>query len=117
MTYNNFIDRWNDLADSDKINCFMEYANEHNFDDLLYYFDEEFFKMFFPDPVEAARAVYFGNIECWSDEYIRFNGYGNLESLSESQAANFADDFTDEIYEHEEIWLKYIDDVDDDNDD
>ena len=65
--------------------------------------------------VEAARAVYFGNIECWSDEYIRFNGYGNLESLSESQAANFADDFTDKIYEHEEIWLKYIDD--DDNDD
>ena len=71
--------------------------------------------MFFSDPIEAARAVYFGNIESWIDEYIRFNGYGNLESLSESQAASFADDFTDEIYEHEEIWLKYIDD--DDNDD
>lgn len=44
------------------------------------YFDEEFFKIFFSDPIEAARATYFGNIQNWNDKYIRFNAYGNLES-------------------------------------
>lgn len=34
------------------------------------------------DPVEAARMVYFGNVKSWGDDYFRFNGYGNIESLS-----------------------------------
>jgi hypothetical protein len=46
-------------------------------------FDEEFFDVYFSEKMEIARAVFFGNIESWSDDYIRFNGYGNLESLSD----------------------------------
>lgn len=34
------------------------------------------------DPVAAAKMVYFGNIKNWNDDYFRFNGYGNIESLS-----------------------------------
>ena len=34
------------------------------------------------DPVEAARMVYFGNVKSWHDDYFRFNGYGNIESIS-----------------------------------
>lgn len=34
------------------------------------------------DPVEAARMVYFGNVKNWCDDYFRFNGYGNIESIS-----------------------------------
>jgi hypothetical protein len=52
----------------------------------VYDFDDDFFSMFFEGkPVEAARATFFGNIQNWMDEYIRFNGYGNLESLSSYQ--------------------------------
>lgn len=44
-------------------------------------FDDDFWKNYFKDnPYEAARATYFGNIQNWNDEYIRFNGYGNLET-------------------------------------
>lgn len=44
-------------------------------------FDDEFFDIYFENkPYEAARATYFGNIQNWNDKYIRFNGYGNLET-------------------------------------
>ena len=44
-----------------------------------YPFDDEFF-MIFESPMEAARAVYFGNIQSWGDSWIRLNGLGNCES-------------------------------------
>ena len=44
-------------------------------------FDDDFWENYFKNnPYEAARATYFGNIQNWNDEYIRFNGYGNLET-------------------------------------
>lgn len=51
-------------------------------DDQIYDFDEEFFNMAFGDDcMKAARAASFGDLN-WSDDYIRFNGYANLESVS-----------------------------------
>ena len=45
--------------------------------------DEEFFDMYFEGkPAEAVRAAYYGNYN-YMDEYVRFNGYGNLESLNQ----------------------------------
>ena len=52
-------------------------------EDIIYWvpFDDDFWETYFKDnPYEAARATYFGNIQNWNDEYIRFNGYGNLET-------------------------------------
>lgn len=50
--------------------------------DEIYEFDDEFFDTFFEGkPMEAARATHFGTLN-WSDDYIQFNGYGNLESIS-----------------------------------
>lgn len=51
----------------------------------VYEFNDEFFNTMYNDNViEAVKATYFGNIN-WNDEFIRFNGYGNLESLSDYQ--------------------------------
>lgn len=108
MNYDLFIDKWNELANEDKINCFNEFARENRTDEELFAFDEEFFNIFFSSPIDAVRAVYFGKIESWFDEYIKFNAYGNLESFSEYQAAELADDYKDEIFEHEDIWMQYI---------
>ena len=45
--------------------------------------EEEFFDMYFEGkPAEAVRAAYYGNYN-YMDEYVRFNGYGNLESLNQ----------------------------------
>ena len=48
---------------------------------------------------EIARAVYFGNIQNWSDPYIYMNVYGNLESMNEYQFEQYCKDSADEIIE------------------
>ena len=57
-----------------------------------YSFDDEFFNMMFESPMEAAQAVYFGNIQSWADSWIRFNGYGNCES---TDSIDYDDDAED----------------------
>lgn len=80
-----------------------------SFDDLeVHEFDESFFDMMFEgSPMEAVRAAHFGEIESWGDEYIRFNGYGNLESLSEYKYDQELADQADEIIERA---IEYIGD-------
>ena len=59
--------------------------------------DEEFFNTFFPDnPMEAVRASWYGDYN-YCDDYVRFNGYGNLESFND--------------YDLEKKYEKYIDDI------
>lgn len=116
MKIEKFRELFSELSDSDKIHCFNEYAMDYACDDQLYVFDEEFFNVFYENnPMEAVRACFFGNVKNWSDEYLRFNGYGNLVSMSEWEAAEWAEDYVDDIYEHEEIWGDYIEDDDSDD--
>lgn len=59
--------------------------------------DEEFFNVFFEgNPNEAVRASHYGDYR-YMDEYVRFNGYGNLESLSKYQYEQELRDSVDEI--------------------
>jgi len=83
---------WENKSDDEKISLWNEYCSEQCNEDEIYVFDDEFFEIFFNNkPMEAARAASFGEVN-WSDEYISFNGYGNLKSLSESQAINAIDE-------------------------
>lgn len=115
MKYETFVEKFNELSTSEKIAIFNEYCLEYgDSDNMLNSFDEDFFEMAFSDPMEAARATFFGDIKNWSDEYIRFNGYGNLESVSEYDVEDEIDGYLEEIFEHEDVWDNYIDNVDDD---
>lgn len=59
---------------------FEELRFEHN--------DEDFFNTYFANRIdEAIRAVCYGDYN-YTDEYVRFNAYGNLESLDEWQVEN-----------------------------
>lgn len=64
-----------------------------------YEFDDDFFENYFSSKEEVARATFFGDIQNWMDEYIRFNGYGNLESLNDYQYAKELEEGADEIIE------------------
>ena len=45
--------------------------------------NEEFFDIYFPNnPAEAVRSALYGDYR-YTDDYVRFNGYRNLESLTE----------------------------------
>ena len=119
MKYETFEEKFNELSTSEKVAIFNEYCLEYgNSDNMLYSFDEEFFEMAFSNPMEAARATFFGKIESWCDEYIRFNGYGNLESLSAYSAEGEIEYYLEEIFEHKKTWEDYIEDDDEeDNED
>lgn len=78
-------------SDSEKIGLWNEYCQEQNYEEIFHW-DDDFFDIFFEGkPQEAARAASFGQLN-WSDEYIKFNGYGNLESMSEYEAVNSIDE-------------------------
>mgnify|MGYP003481243307 FL=1 len=108
-----FTEEFKNLTDREKIAIYNEYCLEHgDSDKMLYDFDDEFFEMAFEgkEPMEICRATFFGHITSWNDEYIRFNAYGNLESLSEYDAV-------EEIYEYEDVWEDYIESEEDEDED
>jgi hypothetical protein len=69
-------------------NRFCESANYH--DSYFYMNDEEFFETYFNKPIDAVRACHFGK---WSfaDDFVQFNGYGNLESFAYLSADELPD--------------------------
>jgi hypothetical protein len=80
------------LSDIEKISLWNEYCQEQQYEEI-FNFDDDFFEMFFDgkNPMEVFRLGTFSTIN-WSDEYIKFNGYGNLESMSEYEAINSIDE-------------------------
>ena len=114
MTYEAFEERFNDLTLEEKVTIYNQYCDEYgNSDKWLSTFDEEFFEQYFTDPMEAASATFFGNVKSWSDEYIRFNAYGNLESLSDFDVKKEIEGYIEEIYKHPDTWSDYIEDEED----
>ena len=111
-----FKERFNELSNIEKINLYNDYCANDNIDGCFYTFDEEFFVTFFNSSYDAARATYYGSIS-WSDDYIRFDGRGNLESLSEQQIISEAEDNLEYIYEwdgvSEYIKMSEFEDMDD----
>lgn len=68
------------LDDSEWVSIHNQYCQDNRIEDEIYDFDDYFFETFFSDkPYEAARATAFGDVN-FSHDYIRFNGYGNLET-------------------------------------
>ena len=60
-------------------------------------FDDDFFDMVFESRQEAARAVFFGDIKNWLDDYIYLNAYGNCETMNDYQFHEMLDDNANEI--------------------
>lgn len=77
------LEKVENFTDDDWINAHNQYCQNNGYsDDEIYSFDEDFFETFFSNkPMEAARATAFGSVN-WSDDWIKFDGYGNLESIN-----------------------------------
>ena len=117
MKYETFEEKFKKLSMSERLSIFNTYCLEHGDPDVqIHSFDEEFFEIYFSNPMDAARATFFGEIDSWSDEYIRFNGYGNLESMNEYEVSEKIDNYIEEIFDNPDTWEWYIDNNDDDED-
>ena len=81
--------------------------------DFLEYWenDEEFFNTYFyNNPMEAVRSSFYGDYN-YCDEYVKFDGYGNLTSANEyeveAEYKDYIDDITKSLIEHyEEINIR-----------
>ena len=82
-------------------NACLDYLDVYNNDD-------EFFDMFFEGkPAELARAIYYGDFN-YNDEYIKFNGYGNLETFSKYDYEELLEENIEEITEKLIEYAEYI---------
>lgn len=61
--------------------------------------DEDFFENNFSDKMEVARAVSYGDYN-YADEYVRLNGYGNLQSREEYEYMEDLNDNADEMLDN-----------------
>lgn len=79
----------------EKVQALNEYnENAGYYDDIIYSFDESTVNELFPNAWEAFRACHYGDVD-FSHNYFRFDGYGNIETLSDWQI----DELYDEISE------------------
>ena len=103
------------LGNEEELRSIVQEINSYNgsLDNLNFYEnDEDFFNTFFTDnPMEVARATFYGNYK-YCDQYVRFNGYGNLESFDEYEAMKEIKAYIDDIVTcllecWEELYIDY----------
>lgn len=65
------------------LNTYNEYCTNNQYEE---YFsnDEDFFQTFFGTMIEGVRATQYGDYRFY-DDYVQFNGYGNVDSYSSDQ--------------------------------
>ena len=83
------------VNDSKLIQHYNTMCSEHDMDRYIFDNDEHFFnEMFGQDVIKAVQATQYGDYR-YSDSYVVFNGYGNLDSF------NYGSDYidTDELAE------------------
>ena len=79
---------------------------------IVYENDEEFFDMFFKGrPAEVARAIYYGDFN-YNDEYIKFNAYGKLRTLSEYDYEELLKENVEEVID---CLIEYVEHISIDN--
>jgi hypothetical protein len=82
-TLDQVIDIINDMDDNDLIQLNNEYSQDiGDSDSEIWGNDEDFLSAFFANNPDAlARAIFYGDYN-YSHNYVRFNGYGNLETFN-----------------------------------
>ena len=101
------IEQLKEKSKIDLLNIHNDYCSEQNMDDFIYSNDSEFFEMFFSNPEDLLRAALYGPYE-YNDEYVVFNGYGNLDSFEEYSLLNYIDiHVLAEWIEDNELYYEY----------
>lgn len=91
-TKQQIIEHLNTLTSFDLMCIHNQYCQSINdCDNEIFPNDEDFFTEFFTgNPMELARSIHFGDYK-YQDDYVKFNGYGNLQSIADYQISNHID--------------------------
>lgn len=86
----NIIEQIENLSSADLVELNNQYSQDNDLDGGIYENDEDFLNEHFSEPAEAVRAAYYGDYT-FNHPYVRYNGYGNLESLDSIDASDLCD--------------------------
>ena len=90
-TIRQFYEKYGDMDNIGQwLEIHNEYCSESNMDSYIHENNEDFFNLMFSSADEAVRAAIFGDYN-YHDDYVCFNGYGNLKSLNEYNLDNMID--------------------------
>ena len=83
QTIEQIINLINEMDNSELVQLNNEYCQSaHYFDSEIFENDEDFFQTFFDnDTLRAIQATQFGDYR-YHDNWVTFNGYGNLDSFN-----------------------------------
>lgn len=94
------LDYLNDLSNDDLVRTHNQYCqNNNNPDSEICYNDEDFFNTFFSQVMDAVRAIAYGEYS-YTDEFVRFNGYANLETTNKPADWIDLSEIADDILEY-----------------
>ena len=82
-----------DMTSETQVSLWNLYCNEQNADDYIYDNDEYQLSEMFSGPsavIDALRAVSYGDYR-FTDEYVKFNAYGNLVSFDSYDVEEYID--------------------------
>lgn len=94
MNSENILSQINEFTESQLIelnNTYCQSAGYYN--NEIYCNDEDFFSTFYPNPgdgLKVAQAIFYGDYN-YSHDYVKFNGYGNLESINYFEASDLCE--------------------------
>lgn len=82
MTREKIMESINNMADDNVINAWNECIKGKGYtDDRIYDNDYDFLDTFFDSPSAAVHAIEHGHYRS-NDNYVTFDGYGNLQSFN-----------------------------------
>lgn len=81
-----------DMDNSELVSLHNEYCQNNSLhDDEIFANDVDFFETYFSGKVtEAVRAAIYGDFN-FGDEWVTFNGYANLQSISDGRIMEYID--------------------------
>lgn len=107
------IDLLNNATDDVLVTVNNIYCDENGYSDSTIYSNDERFlsETFGTDGDKAVRAVCFGKYE-YNDNWVKFNGYGNLETLSDigvNDLVESVETIAEYIFQHQELFNHFLD--------
>lgn len=106
MTYKEFTNEWARLTSDVQAQIYVDMCKQQcgECESIWNEFTEDFFRKYFGSYMEAIKAWENG-FAYESDDYIRVNSNGNIETASFIDVADEAtDQHLHEIYKHPELW-------------
>lgn len=76
-------EEFNYLNLSTLLEAYNEYCSQNSYEEFFIN-EEETFEIFFKSMTDVIRATQYGDYNLY-DEYIKFNGYGNLDSYTDEE--------------------------------